>query len=162
MKFEQIQGKAARGHSTVGEEHDETAQMSRKQGGRLAVFDLSPEWVRLGLLLAAGICLIAGLAVARAAYRRSRETHIWIANPADGAPVTWKYVVTGTVHPPHRGLRLFVLSVDGEWHVQPKPLVKRGRWRCICYFGREDTQAGEQFELIAFGCGFRPEGSAAP
>src|SRR4051812_49333346 len=126
------------------------------------LFDLSYGWGRLGLLLAAGICLIAGLAVARAAYRRSRETHIWIANPADGAPVTWKYVVTGTVHPPHRGLRLFVLSVDGEWHVQPKPLVKRGRWRCICYFGREDTQAGEQFELITVDAAFVPKARDLP
>jgi hypothetical protein len=126
------------------------------------MFDVDHESVRLGLLWAAGICLVAGLVLARAAYRRSRETHIWIANPADGASVTWKYVVTGTVRPPNRGLRLFVLSVDGEWHVQPKPLVKHGRWRCICYFGREDTLAGEQFELIAVDAAFAPKATDLP
>jgi hypothetical protein len=42
-----------------------------------------------------GYCLIAGLTLAMAAYRRSRGVRIWIANP-DGGPVTWKYIVTGT------------------------------------------------------------------
>ena len=115
--------------------------------------------MRPWLLVAAGICLTGGLILARAAYRRSRGVRIWIANPADGGPVTWKYVVTGTVYPPNRGVRLFVRSSDGEWYAQPRPLVKRDRWRCTCYFGRDDTQAGEEFELIAMDAAFAPTGT---
>jgi hypothetical protein len=46
----------------------------------------------------------------------------------------------GHVHPPNHSVRLFVRSGVGEWYAQPKPLVKRDRWRCTCYFGREDTK----------------------
>ena len=74
-----------------------------------------------------------------------------ITSPTDGATVTTRELVGGTVS--DSKLNVYVLIhplTTNLWWVQNMPTVgPDGKWQSFCYFGTENLGIGEPYEIIA-------------
>jgi hypothetical protein len=76
---------------------------------------------------------------------------ISIAYPANEAVVEREEVIHGTFDnlPNANAIRVFVLTRDNFWYLQPQPSIENGKWHVKAFFGRPELGAGTEFRIAA-------------